>query len=146
MNATIANAGEFRQCFKCNYDSVTNDRNCPRCGYVMFSALNIRIRGVLLFVGGLFLAGFIGYIGMRLGLHAGTVGDPESVPGFNGDAEMLTVIYVLFVALIGLGLNFGVLGGWMAVFGKRNRVLFRMMWVLYAAVSFAAGAIIYYAG
>ena len=95
----------------------------------MFTSSNVRTRGIVVMVCGLFIAGLMTAVAVGVAiLLAGAMNDPSSARRINSESGMLVVIYVFFVVLIGLGLQFVVMGGWMAAFGKRNRILLWIMW------------------
>ncbi|HVF47832.1 MAG TPA: hypothetical protein VNA17_09730 [Pyrinomonadaceae bacterium] len=95
----------------------------------MYTSGNIRTRGVVVMIAGLFIAGLMAAIAVGVGLMlAGAMKDPSSARKINDEFAMLAGIYVLFAALIGLGLQFVVTGGWMLAIGKRNRILVWLMW------------------
>ena len=91
---------------------------------------------------GLFLAGLIGGVAVFVGiLLAGAAKNPDSARKIADDQLTLIAIYGLFALIIVLGLHFVVSGGWMVIFGKRNRVLVWIMWVFIAAVFVTGGTI-----
>ena len=133
---------EFRQCFNCNYEATTNQTICPRCHKAKFFASgNIRTRGIVLLIVGLFLVVFMGAIGVFVGLMLlGSMKNPESARKINNEWLTFVAIYGVFAAVIVFGLNSIVSGIWMIAAGRRNRFLVWVMWALLVALM-AAGAI-----
>ena len=148
MNNASYNTGmqmqpEFRQCFKCNYEATTGEVICPRCRNAKFyTSGNIRRRGFVVMACGLFVAGLMGAVAVFVAfLLLGATNNPDSSKKISESLPVLIVTYGLFAALILLGLHFVVTGGWMAIFGKRNRVLVWIMWAMIAIVA-VIGAIV----
>jgi len=131
---------EFRQCFKCNFEAVTDQTNCPRCKKkVFFTSGNIRKRGIVLVVCGLFISGLIGAIAIGVGVMLwGQMKDPRSAQKIIDEQFALYMIFGLFAMLIVLGLHFALTGGWMIAFGKRNKILVWIMLAFVFIVIFAA--------
>ena len=134
---------EFRQCFGCNYEAVTDQTTCPRCRKKAFyTSGSIRTRGVVVMVMGLLLAGLIVGVAVFVGiLLMGAASDPGSARKIADSELTLVGIFGLFFLLIVLGLHFVVTGGWMTIFGRRNRVLVWIMWVFIALVLAVGGVI-----
>jgi len=131
---------EFHQCFKCNYEAVTDQTICPKCGKkVFFTSRNIRTRGIVAMLMGLILVGLIGGIAIFVGSKLATSGSPERI---QRESFTLFAIFGLFAFVILLGLNFIVTGGWMLAFGRRNRYLIWIMWAMLILVFVLGGIII----
>lgn len=136
-----AAAAEFRQCFKCHYESVTAEKICPRCRKPQFfTASNIRMRGGVVVLCGLFISGLIGGIAVFVAmLFMGSSNNPETMRKLSDEWFTLFAIYGFFAILIGLGLHFVLTGSWMLIFGKRSRVLIWLMWAGLFVVFTAGG-------
>jgi len=134
---------QFRQCFNCNFEALSVNSVCPRCRKnKFFTSDNIRIRGVVAAVMGLFIAGLIGAVAVFVGsLLLAAIEDPASSKRIAENQLTLLAIYGFFVLLIGLGLYFVAAGIWMLAFGKRNRLTVLLMWLLISIV-FGAGGIL----
>lgn len=134
---------EFRQCFKCNYEAVTDQTNCPKCGKkTFFTSGSIRKRGVVAMVMGLIIASLMGGVAIFVGtMMLGQMKNPETAKKITDDQFVFLAIFGLFGLLIALGLHFVVTGGWMAAFGKRNRVLIWLMWVFLFLVLVVGGVV-----
>ncbi|HKX83800.1 MAG TPA: hypothetical protein VJL58_06260 [Pyrinomonadaceae bacterium] len=130
-NTGIQVQPEFRQCFNCNYEAVTDQTICLRCRKKkFFRSGNIRTRGIVLLVVGLFLVVFMGAIGVFVALMLLGSMDPESARKINNEWFTLIAIYCIFAAVIAFGLNSIVSGLWMIAAGRRNRFLVWVMWAL----------------
>ncbi len=140
MNQPAGPRPEFRQCFKCNYESVSGSPNCPRCRSPKFlNGSNIRTRGFVLVGVGLFLVVFMGGIAVVVGmLILGASQDPANAKKLKNELSAIFFVAALFAGVIGFGLNAITGGAWMIIFGRRNRLLFWIMWALLAAI-FIAG-------
>ncbi len=132
---------EPRQCFKCNYQGISNSAKCPKCRSTKFlNERNVRIRGGILVGVGLFLVVLMGVIAVFVGMLLFSVAkDPANAKKLNNESGALLGVAALFAGVIAFGINSIVSGSWMLVFGRRNRVLVWVMWVLLALI-FAAGA------
>jgi hypothetical protein len=133
----------FRQCFGCNYEAVTGDGLCPRCGRkAFFTAKSIKRRGIVVTLCGLSIAGLMGAVTIGvLFLIAGQWDDPETARKLAEDKFTLIAIFGLFGLLIATGLHFVVTGAWMVIFGRRNKHLVWMMWIFIAVVLFSGAYI-----
>ena len=132
---------EFRQCFNCNYEAVTDQTICPRCHKAKFiTASSIRTRGIVLLIVGLFLVVFMGAIGVFVGLMLlGSMKNPESARKIKDEWFTFIAIYGVFAAVIVFGLNSIVSGIWMVAARRRNRFLVWVMWALLALLLAASG-------
>lgn len=113
-------------------------KQCPECGWAMRSPRNIRVRGWVLVVIGLFLTLFMGAIAWYVApmmLHPGKEIDGTTFTGKPGDAEFAFAIF-------GLVILFGLLsvanGAWMIVKGRQNRA-FVIGSLAIAGILFAIG-------
>ncbi len=141
MDTNIAPA-EYRECFKCWYRGVTPATQCPRCGRALYTAENIRERGVLGIVAGLFLVVFM--IAIAVGvtvLLEGAMKDPASARKINTESGKLLAIYGLFALMAVFGANSIVIGTFPAVTGRRSRILIWAMWALLFTI-FVAGTLL----
>ena len=138
---TPQETGEPRQCFKCNFEGLGANITCPRCGKNHFlTAKNVRTRGTILVIVGLFLIALIGGISIFLAvlLFGSANQTPEGTRRVQEAMPMLLVVYGLFALLIAFGLNSLISGIWMLVTGRRNRVMLWVMWGLLALLGIAA--------
>ena len=127
--------GENKECFKCSFRGETADANCPKCGKKLRTSKNIRVRGVIQLVTGLFLvvmmAGlsvFIWYLTHNASLS------PDEARRIAEQRTMFMGMYEFF-AIIGLfGLNGIVMGAWQIAFGRRNKPLIWLMFALLALI------------
>ena len=136
-------AAEARQCFGCNFEAVSAETACPRCGKkAFFTAGNIKTRGIILVALGLFIAGLIGAVTVVVGgIVYYASGDPEKSRKLMEDAHILLAAAALFAVLILFGFHMIISGGWMIAFGKRNRATVWVMWILLAMILVAGGFI-----
>src|SRR5262245_56391418 len=89
---------EFRQCFKCNYEAITDHATCPKCGKnTFFTSRNIRSRGIVAMLMGLLLVGLMGGIAVFVGSMLATSGSPERI---QREAFTLFAIFGLFAFVI----------------------------------------------
>lgn len=133
-------AGEPRQCFKCNFEGLGSNITCPRCRKNHFlTAKNVRTRGTILVVVGLFLIALIGGISIFIAvlLFGSANQTPEGTRRVQEAMSALLVVYALFALLIAFGLNSLISGIWMLVTGRRNRVMLWVMWGLLALLGIA---------
>lgn len=131
---------EPRQCFKCNFEGMGSNITCPLCRKNHFlSASSVRTRGTILVVVGLFLIALIGGIGAFIAilLFGSANKDAASAKRLNEAIPVLFVVYGLFAVLIAFGLNSLLSGIWMLVTGRRNRVMFWIMWGLLGLLGIA---------
>ncbi len=90
----------------------------------------VRIRGVLLIVLGIALAGFMAWLLGEMTPAMQPGGSPSGTR-FTGTEDQGRMINTLFMALIALGIVFALYGLYMAATGKENRVVKIAAWVLW---------------
>src|SRR5215203_4590394 len=123
MNQNIISP-QIRSCFKCRYEAVTRQFSCLRCGKGLFTATNIRWRGVLLFVVGLLLTVFMSAIAIFVGgLLIQGAQNPETSRKLNDQAALLVTVYIIFGGVFAIGLTAILNGFWQIVFARRNMIL-----------------------
>lgn len=115
---------EWRNCFKCNYEAVTQQSHCPRCRKTpLRTAGQIRLLGFLLTSGGTILLVVMPAVTV---VYAGLVYAPQK-PGssikFTGTQTDIAFAFGIFAAVLTLGFFFTSAGIWQMIFGSRNRVL-----------------------
>ncbi|MGC2234789.1 MAG: hypothetical protein WA584_01340 [Pyrinomonadaceae bacterium] len=140
MNQNISQV-QLRSCFKCRFEGNTAQTVCPRCGRRLFTATNIRWRGVFMTFTGLFLSGFMSVIAIfATALLMQAAKNPQSNAKLNEEPHMLVFVYLIFGGVIAIGLTATVAGLWMAIFGRRNMVL---IWIFFALIflTFAVGGV-----
>jgi protein-S-isoprenylcysteine O-methyltransferase Ste14 len=129
-----------RQCFACYYQAESQHKQCPKCGSKNFlSATNVRVRGGVIALCGLFVAGLMGAISIWLWQHFAN--DPDALAKIQQEKTTYLAIFGLFGLLIVLGLHFVLTGGWMLILGKRNKFLVWAMLVFVGIVVVAGGLI-----
>jgi hypothetical protein len=117
---------DMRRCYKCDFETLEVVPTCPKCGAGLFSTKQVRRRGWVLLVIGLFLVGLMGFITYHLAPSMLRPGVP--IPGsttFSGTAEQGVRSLFLFGTVIAFGLAAGVIGLLQIKTGRRNK------WMLY---------------
>jgi uncharacterized paraquat-inducible protein A len=115
---------EWRNCFKCNYEAITQQAHCPRCRKMRLrNAGEIRLLGVLLALLGTILLVMMSAISV---VCAGLIYAPQK-PGsnirFTGTNVDIAVAFGFFAVVLAIGFFFTAAGVWQIIFGRRNRVL-----------------------
>ena len=111
--------------------SVEGDhKKCPKCGWAMRSARNIRTRGWVLLACGLFLVLVMGWIGWSLLPTLLRPGVDYDGSRFSGDRDQARMILGLFALVIGFGLLGTVNATHMIVTGRQNRLFVILTLVL----------------
>lgn len=114
-----------RSCFKCRWEGDTARHMCPKCGKRLFTRTNIRVRGALLIVVGLFLSGLMSAIAIvATGCLAKAAKQPVANARLEAEAHMFVLAYVVFGGVIAAGAAATLSGMWMLIFGRRNMFLF----------------------
>lgn len=136
----MAENSVFRECFKCKYKGVTAETKCPQCGRKLYGPKEIRTRGIIQVVSGLFLVVFMGAIAIFVGaMLVGASKDPSSAKRVQEAAGTLLIIYAIFGLVIVFGLHGLIMGLWQIVTGRRNQLLIWIMWGLLLLLLFAGG-------
>ena len=107
----------------CGHSVEGSLTKCPKCGWAMRSARNIRIRGWALLVLGLFLVLFMGGITWMVAPSLLHPGKEAGGMTFNATMEDAKMILGLFALVILIGLFSMVNGGYMVARGRPNRPL-----------------------
>jgi hypothetical protein len=122
----------------CGISVEGNEKKCPQCGWAMRGTRNIRIRGWVLLVCGLFLVLFMGAITWNMlpmllrpeqAIAAGT---------FTGTADQARTFLNLFLLVILFGALGTVNALYMIVTGRQNRVFVIVTLLLAVAVAVVA--------
>ncbi len=120
-------------CWDCGYQAGNAAGPCPRCGHRLQSLREVRIRGcVLAALGALLLASMIALmiVTSRIMLRSG---QPGATAHFEGGAAGAAAVFVT-LSLIGLfGLASLGSGLWLLKYGKRNKVMLKFAFGLWAA-------------
>jgi hypothetical protein len=135
---------EYKECFKCNFRGEIAESNCPRCGKVLRTSKNIRIRGIILVVTGVFLIAIMAGLSIFIGVVMNNAAhDPSTARKIADQGAMFTSVYALFAVIALFGLNGLAMGTWQIVFGRRNRVFIWIMFVLLALILIACFGMVY---
>jgi hypothetical protein len=111
-----------KSCMRCGFFQETGETFCPTCSRRLFSTTNIRVRGGILLVIGVFLMAMMSYISyFSFRSYAGLNGPNGS--RFTGTREEFIGIVALFGALILFGFISALTGVWQLIAGRRNKYL-----------------------
>lgn len=125
-------------CPKCGYIRETAEKNCLECGKPLQKVSTIRTLGVILVVMGSALLGFMSWLSFWA---YGTIANPsKNGSHFNGDAKDLLFMMFVFGLVISIGIAATAGGIWQVIFGKRNKLIVIVVFVLgfiFAATGFA---------
>jgi hypothetical protein len=105
----------------CGITIEGSEKKCPKCGWAMRSSRNIRMRGWLLLVCGLFLVLFMGGITLNM---LPTLAHPEQAIAagtFTGTPEQARTFLNLFLMVILFGALGTVNALYMILTGRQNR-------------------------
>jgi uncharacterized membrane protein len=117
-------------CAKCDFETDESLAKCPQCGRKLQSAKKVRILGWVLVLLGGFLVVFMGGLGILLaGIIAGS-GQPGNSTRFTGGPEDVMFIVGIFGLVIAFGLAAMAGGAWQIWFGKPNRIVMVVMFVV----------------
>lgn len=132
--------GEHRSCFKCSWEGETAEKTCPKCGKPAFTQANIRTRGTIMIVIGLFLSGLMSAITvLATSLLAEAAKKPGAVSRFDSEPHLFVLMYVIFGGVIAAGVAAILNGIWMVVYGRRNMFLLYFFLGLIGVVLIAGG-------
>jgi hypothetical protein len=140
MNQT-STAAPLRMCFKCHYEARSESTKCPRCGRPFFSERNVRIRGVLLTILGIFLTGFMSVIAFFVsGFLLNAAQSKQTNARLADEPHLFALIYIIFGGVIAMGLVITLAGIWQIVYARRNMILIWLFLSLIVATA-CAGAL-----
>ena len=130
-------------CPKCDFETAESLAKCPNCGRSLQSVKKVRILGWLLVLLGGGLVIFMGGLGIILaGVIAGT-GQPGNTTRFTGGPEDVLFIAAIFGLVISFGLASMAGGAWQIWYGKPNRIVMvvifvvaGLLWVIGSAVRY----------
>jgi hypothetical protein len=144
MDQQTLSIGEYKECFKCSFRGETDQANCPKCGKVLRTARNIRVRGIIQVVTGLFLIAMMAGLAIFIGvLMNNAARDPSTAQKIADQGAIFTAVYFLFGVIALFGLNGVVMGTWQIFFGRRNRVFIWIMFVLLALILIACFGMVF---
>lgn len=128
-------------CPKCDFETIETLAKCPRCGRKLQSAKKVRILGWLLVLIGTGLVIFMSGLGIVLGRIIADTGQPGKTQRFTGGPEDVLFIIVVFGLVILFGLISMAAGSWQIWYGKPNRTLRVIMFVV-AGLLFIIGSVV----
>jgi len=108
-------------CPKCSFETSESVSKCPNCGSRVQSAKKVRILGGVLLVIGTFLVLFMTGLGIYLGSIISNSNDPGATTRFTGDSQDVMFIVAIFGLVIAFGLASMGGGIWQIIYGKPNR-------------------------
>ena len=108
-------------CPKCSFETSESVSRCPNCGSRVQSAKKVRILGGVLLVIGTFLVLFMTGLGIYLGSIISNSNDPGATTRFTGDSQDVMFIVAIFGLVIAFGLASMGGGIWQIIYGKPNR-------------------------
>jgi len=129
---------KLRMCYKCRYEGITPDKQCPRCGGTLYTQAKVRFLGVILiFLGGFIAAMMAGIIYFAYNVVSGNAKGQR----FDGTETQMLFIFGILGLVFAVGVAFAIAGIWQVIFGRRNMII---IWISLALVviTFAVGGIL----
>jgi len=117
-------------CPKCDFETKESLAKCPNCGSRLQSAKKVRILGWLLVLLGSGLVIFMGGLGIILGGIIAQSGQPGTSARFTGGPDDVLFIAAIFGLVISFGLAAVAGGAWQIWFGKPNRIVMVVMFLV----------------
>lgn len=125
-------------CPKCSFETSEALPRCPSCGSRLQSAKKVRILGGLLLLIGTVLVLFMTGLGIYLGSIISQSNDPGATTRFTGDSQDVMFIAAIFGLVISFGLASIIGGIWQIIYGKPNRKIMVVVFVI-AGILFVIG-------
>ena len=125
-------------CPKCSFETSEALAKCPSCGSRLQSAKKVRILGGLLLLIGTVLVLFMTGLGIYLGSIISQSNDPGATTRFTGDSQDVMFIAAIFGLVISFGLASIIGGIWQIIYGKPNRKIMVVVFVI-AGILFVIG-------
>ena len=129
---------KLRICYKCNYEGITPNKQCPRCSRFLYTQARIRVLGaVLIFLGGFIAVMMAAIIFFVFNIASGNAQGQR----FTGDEMQLLFVLGILGLTLAVGVSFMIAGLWQVIFGRRNKII---VWICLALVfiTFALGGIL----
>ena len=128
-------------CPNCDFETTETLAKCPKCGRKLQSAKKVRILGWLLVVIGTVLVVFMSGLGIVLGRIIADTGQPGKTQRFTEGPEDVLFIIAVFGLVILFGLIGMAAGSWQIWYGKPNKTLRVIMFVV-AGLLFTIGSLV----
>lgn len=128
-------------CAKCSFETSDVLARCPNCGGRLQSAKKVRILGGLLLVIGTILVLFMTGLGIYLGSIISNSTDPGATTRFTGGPQDVMFIVVIFGLVISFGLASIGAGIWQLIYGKPNRKVMVVVFLIAGILFVIARAI-----
>lgn len=125
-------------CPKCSFETSEALPRCPSCGSRLQSAKKVRILGGLLLVIGTILVLFMTGLGVYLGSIISNSDNPGATTRFTGGSQDVMFIVLIFGLVISFGLASIAGGIWQIIYGKPNRKVIVIVFVI-AGILFVIG-------
>jgi hypothetical protein len=137
MNQTITHP-IFRVCYKCKCEGETVELNCPQCHRPMQSRQQIKILGGLQIFIGLLLT--ITMLVIIVKMSQQTVGGTDYYPNYRAEdsPEKMKAALSILYAVLAFGVVNIINGVWHWLTGRRNMLLFIIMFGLAFVMIIAA--------
>lgn len=130
-------------CPKCPFETDDPLPRCPNCGRRLQSAKKVRILGWLLVLIGSGLVIFMSGLGIVLAGIISQSDQPGSSSRFTGGPQDVLFIYAIFGLVIAFGLASIVGGAWQIWYGKPNRKVMFLMFLV-AGILVVIGSAVQY--
>jgi hypothetical protein len=118
---------QFLPCPSCQQVNSTHYDLCPNCGHILH-ATSIRVRGAVLVVLGLLLAGGMGYLMVWIATVIHHSADPGATNRFNGSPAATAGIFAILGFVLLFGIISTLMGTWMLRNGWRSAKLKQIVW------------------
>ena len=128
-------------CPKCSFETSESVSKCPSCGSRLQSAKKVRILGGLLLVIGTILVLFMTGLGIYLGSIISNSNDDGATTRFSGGPQDVMFIVAIFGLVISFGLASIAGGIWQIIYGKPNRKVLVVAFVV-AGILFVISRVI----
>lgn len=141
FNYEVIRVNKILSCPKCDFETNESLAKCPNCGRRLQSAKKVRILGWLLVLLGTGLVVFMAGLGIVLAGLIAESGQPGRTARFTGGPQDVLFIFAIFGLVIAFGLASMAGGAWQIWYGKPNRKVMVLMFVV-AGLLFAIGSAI----
>jgi magnesium-transporting ATPase (P-type) len=128
-------------CPKCSFETSEVLAKCPNCGRRLQSKRKVKILGWVLLVLGTFLVIFMSGLGIYLGQIIAQSRTPGSTTRFTGGPNDVAIIMAVFGLVIAFGIATIAGGIWQIKYGRPNRKLMVVMFLVAGILIVIARAI-----
>jgi hypothetical protein len=124
----------YKFCCRCKFEGEVAENTCQKCGNPLHARQMIRVLGGMMLFLSLILIVGMAYIIYSIDLSIINSGKPGSTTKWTAPPEQIWLMFGVLYTVLAIGVATFIAGLWHLVIGRRNLVLFWLIFGLTAAL------------